>query len=427
MKENNSGKPVIGFVFIEGRKTNQMYMDNLRESAADCGVDCEVRPLEVEKIMDEFKKGNAETYAQLLEQYPPKKEINGVVTAPNIDVETPDMESTKSPGAKLKEFLTNYPSIQGINAVAAPGDVKNVVEPGINENPDRMYFEKAFYSIVKDRGIPALGVCGTEQHIAHFAGAQIVNDVEQRTGHDHNPKFEGKSSGEVHSHEIIVDKGSMLAGYLPKDIRKSLSKDSPNPTIAVNSIHTQGVLISPENKKILDKAGFEISAAEPKEKIVEGYESKYGAPIIQTQFHPEFDNAQFERNILKGLAKAAETNYNKQAATQQIQQKGEGVASGLRHVKEKETGEYKQQEHVGEIVKKEYLSKKLDEILKNGKKNEARQKVFEDKDATLDNLKLGEKLLKDSEEKGKIKKAAHKKTGSVEKVILSRQNKLLIS
>lgn len=305
----------LGHVFLEERKTNDMARKNLSEA----GNGCKVQDIDVQSIMNEFKEKKPEAYSSLLKSNPAREEVNGQLKAPNIDVQTGALEADEKlkPGAELKKFVSEQPFWKEVSGIFGPGDYNNVVGKNVSENPDRMYFEKALYQVAQDKGMPVLGVCGSEQHVAYFAGANVVENVKELTGHDHNRSVNGQTSGRIHSHGIILTEDAATLKGLVRDSDGNRSSDQ-NIEPKVNSLHYQAVLADDKNKDILDKAGFHITALDESKQIVEAMESKSGTPVVLTQFHPEFANNDFAKDILKAFAGAAETYAKKSEVNRQV-------------------------------------------------------------------------------------------------------------
>ncbi len=306
----------LGYVFLEERTNHEMVRNNLSEAG---GNGCKVKDIEVQNIMNGFKRENQDSYGALLKDNPAREEVNGQIKAPNIDLET-------GAGAALKKFVEKQPFWKEISGIFGPGDKYNAVGKDVSENPDRMYFEKSLYQVAKEKGMPVLGVCGSEQHVAYFAGAKVIENVQELTGHDHYPKDdEGKGKGAIASHGIILTEDASTLKGLVKDPQGKRSNDS-NIRPEVNSLHYQAVLASDANKGTLDKSGFHITALDESKQIVEALESKSGAPVILTQFHPEYSNNEFAKDIMTAFAESAETYAKKSKVTSQVKELSSSIA-----------------------------------------------------------------------------------------------------
>lgn len=326
VSKGSARKPVIGIVYTEERQDGKhdlnetQYSVQFRKNLPNAGTGCQMEILDYHVLMEEFKTAQPDAHKELVEKYPPfTLDEQGVQHAPVIDV-------TEGSGKALKDFLLTCPLIQKLNGIAGPGDHYNVLGEGVNPSPDRMYVEAALYSIAKDKGIPVLAVCGSEQHIAYLTGTEVSQDVKADTGTDHMGRDKsGKPTGEVHVHDIIIKPGTMTHS-IALHVKSRQDADTGEAIVPVNSLHRQGVINNQISHIALEQANFEVSALDPSRNIVEGYESKHGTPMVMLQSHPEYMNAPFEKTVMAALVDAANAYMHKQEMVGQMRSFSDRVA-----------------------------------------------------------------------------------------------------
>ncbi len=191
-----------------------------------------------------------------------------------------------------KEFETNYRTKEGRKKLLAhakaraidvlskydclviPGSV-SMIDPtlfGAKQNrPDNQYdfsrtlVELAFLHVALQKGMPIWGVCGGHQVIAVYGGGTIRGL---------------KSSEKAHHHYMTYDKIKLKAESMLKDIMQPKEK---NPTLEISAFgaHLQAI------DQLGKDSSLMIAATGSDGALIEATESKFGSPLISTQFHPE--------------------------------------------------------------------------------------------------------------------------------------------
>ena len=135
----------------------------------------------------------------------------------------------------------------------------------ISINPHRDAPEITLVRLAHDRHIPVLGICRGIQILAAALGGKLYQDI--ATQHDrHNVEHDQKAPRHVTSHQVLVEKNSMLYSLLSQE------------RVDVNSFHHQAVKEAP--------VGFKVTATAP-DGIIEGIEATDFNPVIGVQWHPE--------------------------------------------------------------------------------------------------------------------------------------------
>lgn len=137
--------------------------------------------------------------------------------------------------------------------------------PKVEEVMDerRQANELALARAARDRKIPTLGICLGLQTMNVAAGGTLLQDIDSQ----HETDIAHASIPEDRArHDVIVEKGTRLAGILP-DVE-----------LNVNSSHHQAV------KRVAD--GLRVTALAP-DGIIEGLEDPRQPFFIGVQWHPE--------------------------------------------------------------------------------------------------------------------------------------------
>ena len=172
--------------------------------------------------------------------------------------------------------------------VLIPGVARNTFEGKAGNFDARHRHEQMLIKNAYNRGQPMLGICGGSWVIwESFNGiVENVNYHNCRAGMPRIKDSTGKVGHNVQVHRIKIDKKAYL-------LKAALQIDNTTQCYpSVNSVHWQ----APSSKKIPDI--FMVSAtstqdtklpakAESEEDTIEAFESKYGAPILGIQWHPE--------------------------------------------------------------------------------------------------------------------------------------------
>lgn len=177
--------------------------------------------------------------------------------------------------------------VKDLDAIVLPGNFYNQVEPNICHSPVRTNFERELFHVARSRGIPILAICGGAQLIAHDVGAQIVAGV----GVEHAPARVDESA-----HPILIKYGTRLHGLAGQNV------------VGVNSKHSQAVFPSQKSIEALADNNLQISALATSSTygvVVEGYEERFGAPVMAVQFHPEYLCDKVSCNIMTEHIEAA--------------------------------------------------------------------------------------------------------------------------
>lgn len=150
--------------------------------------------------------------------------------------------------------------IPGNNAMIDPEFYGQQRSPDAEYNFRRTVSELALVHAAKQMGIPILGVCGGHQVIAVYEGAKL-NGLDYTQFNEH--AFDDY-------HTIRFSRNSILARILQR-------KNEPG-----FCSHNMYVTKAPKNMSVAGQTGRGNHS-----KIIEAMESKHGAPVITTQFHPE--------------------------------------------------------------------------------------------------------------------------------------------
>lgn len=130
-------------------------------------------------------------------------------------------------------------------------------------DPRRQSNDLTLARVARERGIPTLGICLGVQVMNVAAGGTLVQDIDSQLGteirHASIPEDRAR-------HDVIVEKGTKLAGILP------------SVELNVNSSHHQSVRTLGE--------GLRVTAHAP-DGVVEGIEDPSHPFYLGVQWHPE--------------------------------------------------------------------------------------------------------------------------------------------
>ena len=152
------------------------------------------------------------------------------------------------------------------------------VSDKVTTNDERAEFELALCAAALKSNMPVLGICNGLQVInTHFGGTlfqHLPDSVASEINHEQPaPKH-------VPTHEIVIEKGSMLSGLTTDEI------------VRVNSTHHQAI------DKVGD--GLIVSAKAP-DGVIEAVEAPNYKYVIGVEWHPEHLNSELDRNLFKKL------------------------------------------------------------------------------------------------------------------------------
>lgn len=152
-------------------------------------------------------------------------------------------------------------------------------------DPRRQENDLALARVARKRGIPTLGICLGVQVMNVAAGGTLIQDIdsELRTDIEH-----ASEASDRHRHEVLVEKGSRLAGIVGRQ------------ELSVNSSHHQAI------RHIGD--GLRVTAQAP-DGIIEGLEDPAHPFYVGVQWHPEDMSGEGSASALFGAFVDAARKY----------------------------------------------------------------------------------------------------------------------
>ncbi|MEM7555894.1 MAG: gamma-glutamyl-gamma-aminobutyrate hydrolase family protein [Cyanobacteria bacterium P01_A01_bin.84] len=217
-----------------------------------------------------------------------------------------------------------------------------------NERESRSNYEQKLIEVAKTRGIPISAVCAGSWELLQSYGGEVKTIPEgDRDIHKASKSNDTWKIG----HKVDVKGGSMLSGMMNKEGQKQDINDVNSTHWA--SPHRKGEkLVKRDNQekdrdqdpnKMLDISAtapaktntwFEGKASnkQQQESTVEAFESKFGAPTLGIQWHPESylpgmlgeeqgseEARKGSQAIFKGMAEAALTSKRKKAVVKELE------------------------------------------------------------------------------------------------------------
>ena len=203
------------------------------------------------------------------------------------------------------------------------------------EHTERASYELKLIEMAKTRGIPVMAVCaGSWRLLESYGGEVRTLPPQERAVHKATDTSQTWNIG----HDITVESGTILSGMMGRSgisenvntthwavasedvsgrLKKSNSDQEPNDLLTVTARTTGG-----NTREILAPTdsthSITVTNTDEHEKTVEGFESRYGAPNLGLQWHPEGylpgmqgqDSGSAEirsgsRNMFKAMAEAA--------------------------------------------------------------------------------------------------------------------------
>jgi putative glutamine amidotransferase len=169
----------------------------------------------------------------------------------------------------------------------------------LNEHRSRAAYELKLIGIAKERGIPVLAVCAGSWRLLESYGGQV--ETLPKAERDVHKAAQPQDTWTL-SHGITVEKptakqSTMLARLMNKKAVETVLTDVNSTHWAVASIDKTGKLVQNLEQSKLGNKGkqpsqlLEVSAKASGQKVkvstVEAFESRYGAPTLGIQWHPE--------------------------------------------------------------------------------------------------------------------------------------------
>lgn len=269
--------------------------------------------------------------------------------------------------AHLNEYLQNHAELQlphadaGAGAVPAPpvetelsalegllflpGVPRNVKESSQQLEP-RSEQNTALIQDAINRGKPILAVCGGSWALwQHFDG-ELVAVKDHCSSRMPSLNSLGKVGYNMQIHRIALQE----AGLILKASMAYEQNRVANPYPTVNSVHwlapggeTPDVFdISARSRQdqILAPMGRHQAQMQPEANVIECFESRFGAPMLGVQWHPEAytsnTKAQFypaqQQGIIQYMVKASQTYQLKQQLNEEFMGLAQSVATFLKKV-----------------------------------------------------------------------------------------------
>lgn len=159
---------------------------------------------------------------------------------------------------------------------------QEIISDRVKTNPERTEFEFSLTEKAIKRNMPILGICNGMQLINVLFGGTLIQNIDDHpTYADSEINHEQPHPKNEPTHEILINKNSLLKKLAPKDQQ-----------VFVNTTHHQAV----------DKLGkgLTLSAKAP-DGIIEALEAKSYNFLVGVQWHCEYLNSELDTNLFKRL------------------------------------------------------------------------------------------------------------------------------
>lgn len=231
-----------------------------------------------------------------------------------------------------------------VGLLIIPGRARETETKRKNIHTIRTNYENKIIRDAINRGRPILGICAGSWQLWNSFYNLKKNEEEHvdatRDVNDHNngsgmPRVrpDGKIKYNIQIHKVSIQPKTILAASIGGNINNDTI------SLTVNSVHWR----APDENKLPDtlvvnakslKNDKPIKVArlgeiDPEVNIIEGFETKDGAPVLGIQWHPEAYNAndpqqlqpQQHRKLLQYMAKAGDAYSTKQKMLTEFKQK----------------------------------------------------------------------------------------------------------
>lgn len=218
-------------------------------------------------------------------------------------------------------------------------------KPGSEEQLSRENYEQALIRGARNRGLPTLAVCGGSRCLARGFGA-VEAPLDKKAIETHKQKGQTTMGHGITlrnpSLPVPDDQKNPMRGDAHTLLRGASwvkGKGATNEISSVNSTHEKSVAhkngaIEPVNKLPSTGESELMTSAWAPEMFPEGFETRYGAPMLGVTSHPEAmhtdpdtilntleDAKTWSGNIFKGFAQSMKAYSGKQAVNEQIRTK----------------------------------------------------------------------------------------------------------
>ncbi|EDV26399.1 uncharacterized protein TRIADDRAFT_54342 [Trichoplax adhaerens] len=228
---------------------------------------------------------------------------------------------------------------QSFGLLLIPGMARKTIEKLPNHCQLRQELESRAIRKARLRGQPILGICAGswriweifgELYVATPNGYELRRTLQLQDVQDHmyyrmtSLSSLGETVGNNEMvHYVLIQQDSLLSCIMDFQLDAEVQK------IPVNSVHWKSPVDA--DHPVLSVSAISIGNCnakhrhgemmQPEEEIVEAFESKYGAPVIGIQWHPEafYNNTNVEfhpnsqLNVLKFMTKAGDAYQSKRA------------------------------------------------------------------------------------------------------------------
>ena len=170
--------------------------------------------------------------------------------------------------AKAVEFLKDIDCLvlSGNNAMIDPELYNRQREQDQDYDFSRTIAELALLHVATEKGMPVLGICGGHQVIAVYGGGELSNLTGSQLDKQRYMNYNA----------IKINTNAILSKIFGKN---NIPPADTTIECEVFGAHTQVV------SRL--GAGFEKTAIANDDDLIEAAESKFGMPVLTTQFHPE--------------------------------------------------------------------------------------------------------------------------------------------
>jgi gamma-glutamyl-gamma-aminobutyrate hydrolase PuuD len=245
-----------------------------------------------------------------------------ILSSENIDMKQPN-ELGYTFALKNKPECRNFLS-EDAGLLVITGSHK--AEEGKDRYVKRIEFENKQIKKALLEGRPILAICAGSwvlwNNFIDSDSTNINTHLKKVQGHNNRRgmirlNIEGKVIFNEQIHDIDINKNSLLFSFINYPQSNVIEK------ISVNSLHSVAVN---ENTK---PNFINIAAQSTKDSVIEAFETKFGAPVIGIQWHPEaytnnstpclsMDIKKCHQNIIQSMAQAGDAFSKKQNVLKEL-------------------------------------------------------------------------------------------------------------
>lgn len=186
----------------------------------------------------------------------------------------------KNKKVPLEKLIEEELEAKGVKKLILPADVYNLDMPPLHPTATKMRAYKSLLSLVKEKKVSVLGICGGTQELLHTDGIRISNLAQMGVKERH------------HKVSPLVAVAQRPGGYPERLIRKILinpasriGKIVSQAHLEVNAngwlilyipeLHSEGIADDKDNLKVLRDAGYQVVGFS-EDGVVEVFEDQFG-------------------------------------------------------------------------------------------------------------------------------------------------------